>query len=415
VKGIRPGQTPASRYLDIVSMLSAAASARVQSLDPRTATEATGERFEEFLARVAAAPDTASRKRIVREYTRRVVAYGRAVVEQSVVYFLFQGKARRVSVPSDLNGWSPSEDSMSRIPGTDLFVLRKTIDQAARFEYKFLVGSTWILDPFNQQQTMGGHGPNSEIWMPCYRPPREIEYREEISHGAIDTLAVRSKLLGRTHPVFVYVPAGYRRLKGTFPTLFVTDGGEYLSLALMANVLDNIIAEGRIPPVVCVFVDPRTDIRDSKTSKRSVDYTMNATFVSFLITEVRAGLLRKKYRLAEKPEHTGIMGASLGGLISTFAAFSRPDVFGLCAAQSPAYWWDNGAILRAFAKSPTRPIRLYIDTGTVRDAREHSMKMKNILEEKGYEYSYAEYPESHNWGNWRARIADILVYFWGVK
>jgi enterochelin esterase-like enzyme len=41
--------------------------------------------------------------------------------------------------------------------------------------------------------------------------------------------------------------------------------------------------------------------------------------------------------------------------------------------------------------------------------------MKAVLEQKGYDLTYAEYPESHNWVNWRARLDDILECFWGAK
>ncbi len=109
------------------------------------------------------------------------------------------------------------------------------------------------------------------------------------------------------------------------------------------------------------------------------------------------------------------MGASLGGLISAYAAYRRPDVFGLCAAQSPSFNWEKDRILRMIEAGSRKAIKFYIDTGTLHDVEIVSRNMKKILQDKGYELSYAEYPEGHNWSNWRARIDDILVYFWGTK
>ncbi len=193
--------------------------------------------------------------------------------------------------------------------------------------------------------------------------------------------------------------------------IFVTDGGEYLSLGLMHNVLDNLIAGRRIRPVVAVFIDPRTDIGNSGTSKRMTDYAMSDTFVTFLIHDVRSRLI-KEYRLTSDPGETAIMGASLGGLIATYAAYSRPEVFGLCAAQSPSYWFNGGAVIRLIRDGERRPVRFYIDTGTMRDSQTEAQAMRDVLLEKGYALRYAEYPEGHNWANWRARIADILITFW---
>jgi enterochelin esterase family protein len=39
--------------------------------------------------------------------------------------------------------------------------------------------------------------------------------------------------------------------------------------------------------------------------------------------------------------------------------------------------------------------------------------MKHALEEKGYDVAYSEFNQGHSWGNWRAHIDDMLVFFWG--
>jgi len=401
----------AFRYLSAASLLTATAAARSQALDPRPVEQVLGKPFSKVLEDIEAA-DSMRRSGLVETLHTQLRSYGRAIVEDSTVYFAYFGKATRVSVASDLNGWNPRADTMKRVARTDLFVLSKQLPPAARLEYKLVVDSVWMLDPINQQQAMGGYGPNSEVWMPLYRPPKEIEYRPDIPHGKLDTLAFTSKKLRRTHPIYVYLPHGYRKSSQTrYPTLYVNDGGEYISLALMPNVLDNLIAEKRIPPIVVVFIDPRTDPSDARTSKRMVDYTLSDTYVRFLVDELHPHV-SKRYKITTQAEQTGIMGASLGGLIATYAAFKRPDVFGLCAAQSPAYWWANDSIITLIASAPRKDVRFYIDTGTLHDAQEKAAQMKRVLEEKGYPVHYEEHPEGHNWVNWRARLSHILEYFW---
>jgi enterochelin esterase family protein len=214
--------------------------------------------------------------------------------------------------------------------------------------------------------------------------------------------------------VFVYLPPGYKTTGRKLPCIFVTDGGEYISLALMLNVLDNLIADKRIEPVAGIFIDPRTDMRDIQSSKRMYDYTLSDTFVNALAHELRPRLI-KKYALTSDPGQTAILGASLGGLIATYAAYTHPEVFGLCAAQSPSYWWKEKSLLKLMGTGPNKAIKFYIDTGTIRDAQAEAAEMRDLLESRGYEVRYREYPESHNWVNWRARLADILSYFWGIR
>lgn len=367
--------------------------------------------FSDFLDRILAADNVHLRRKMAEDYVENVRRSGEALVHDSTVWFLYHGNGTRVSVAGDINGWNPAADTMTRVPGTDLHYLTKTLHPAARFEYKIVVDSNWILDPLNPRQAAGGFGPNSEIRMPAYRPPTDTDYRQDIPHGRIDSLLLHSSLLGRSHPVFVYLPPGYDSASLiSYPVMYVTDGAEYMSLGGMTNALDNLQASNQLCPLVAIFVDPRTDMKNPATSMRMTDYTLNTTFVRFLIEEVRASLM-KQYRLTTKPSDTGIMGASLGGLIATYATLTRPDVFGFSAAQSPSYWWSDGAIYGHADSAKERGRRFYIDTGMIRDAQEGALRMKAILERGGHSVHYAEHPESHNWTNWRARIGRILQIF----
>ena len=367
-----------------------------------------------FIARTEAIADTGERRKAAAAFMEEVRQSGGPLTEDSTVSFVFEGRASRVSVASDLNGWNPRADTLKRLRGTEFFYVSLRAEPAARFEYKLIVDSTWILDPVNSRQAMGGYGPNSEVTMPLYRPPQEIIARTGVPRGTLDTLLFRSTLLGRAHPLIVYLPPRYASTGAPHPVLFVLDGGEYLGLGLMNVVLDNLIADDAIEPPVCVFLDPRTNPGNPQTSTRMKDYTMSDSFVAALVTEIRPFLLQK-YRITGEAARTGIMGASLGGLAALHASFERPDVFGLCAAQSGALWWQESRLLRRIEQEPVKPFRVYLDTGTMRDAQDESRRARAILTARGYQLHYEEHPEGHNWFNWRARIGSILRYFWGNR
>ncbi len=302
---------------------------------------------------------------------------------------------------------------MTRIRGTNFHYRAIQLQRRTRFEYRLAVDSTWILDPYNHQQAFGGSGPNSEVTMPGYRPPSEFTWRASVPEGTIDALEFTSKLLNRSHPVFVYQPHQYSRSQRFYPSLYVLDGGDYLSLGMMATALDNLIAGRRIRPIIVVFVEPRTDVTRPGTNKRTADYTMSDLFVTSLTHELRQ-MIERKFRVKSEGKDRAIMGASLGGLLATYAAYKHPRLFSLCAAQSPSYWWRNRSVIRMIARGPLRPVKFYLDTGTVQDSLDTARAMRDVLERKGYRYTYSEYQEGHNWGNWRARIPSILEYFWGL-
>jgi len=410
----RTALSAAMHYLSAASLLTTATLTRAGTQGHGLLPESPAESFSEFLTRLAALPDSSSRMRLVKSFAEQRAVVGSPFLEDTTVTFLYCGAAGHVTVPGDLNGWNAAADSMTRVPGTNLFYLVKHAGAAARFEYKFAVDGTWILDPFNRRQAMGGFGPNSEIWMPAYAPSEAVVPRLGIPHGRIDTVLVTSAILGRRYTAFVYLPPGYTAARGDFPSILVTDGGEYLTLGLMHTVLDNLIADRRVTPLVGVFLDPRTDIRNPESSTRMEDYAMSEPFTRMLTDEVLP-LIRARYRVSTDPSKTGIMGASLGGLCATYVAFTRPDVFGLCAAQSPSYWWNDDAMITLINRAPKQPVRFSIDTGTIGDAQEGTRKMRTAMERKGYTLAYAEYPEGHNWVNWRSRIDVILTTFWPLN
>lgn len=81
-------------------------------------------------------------------------------------------------------------------------------------------------------------------------------------------------------------------------------------------------------------------------------------------------------RLLTDQPNTGVIGYSLGGLMSCHAAWTRSNVFGLAACQSPSFWWPriNGTGECAFdfinvtmknskLKTDRYPQRILIDAG----------------------------------------------------
>src|SRR5678815_2349906 len=63
-------------------------------------------------------------------------------------------------------------------------------------------------------------------------------------------------------------------------------------------------------------------------------------------------------------EHTGILGSSLGGLISAYAGCTQAGTFGLVGAMSPSTWWDNTVIIGdVMAMAQPRPLLVYVDSG----------------------------------------------------
>ncbi len=138
---------------------------------------------------------------------------------------------------------------------------------------------------------------------------------------------------------------------------------------------------------------------------------MGEAYLDFIVDTLKP-MIDSTYRTKTACEHTAIMGSSLGGLISAYAFFWRPDVFGMFAAMSPAFWVSSGAIYEFARKSPRVEGRIYLDHGT----RENNpAKMRDVLIAKGYRLDrdllfVREEGGEHNEAAWARRLPGALRF-----
>jgi len=342
------------------------------------------------------------------------------IVEDSVA-FLYRGEAKSVEWSGDFNGWGYDkkfDNKGKQIANTDLWVLKASFPKDARLDYKVIVnGNIYILDPENPNQQwsgVGGGSPNSELRMPGWKEDAALEYRDNIAHGKVKSdILFQSKALGYQITYSVYVPAGHQS-KDSLPTIYVTDGFEYMhpKMGNMLTILDNLIADKKISPVMAIFIDHREPVNRSN-NRRMDELAMNEKYMKFF-TEEFIPLAELNYPVLKGRENRAILGNSMGGLTSAYFIFSRPEVFGMAGIQSPAFWSKPQiySLCDAVSNSETK---ISMTSGIINDASESTRKMKTILEKNSCVYTYRETNEGHSWGNWRNLIDDILIDFFAKK
>jgi predicted alpha/beta superfamily hydrolase len=131
--------------------------------------------------------------------------------------------------------------------------------------------------------------------------------------------------------------------------------------------------------------------------------------------------------------HTGIIGSSMGGLISLYGFFYRPDTFGFAGVMSPAFWFGQRAIFPYILSRSYIPGKIYLDAGTAEIPRPLSRflpkyigqpvcadaeRMVEILKRLGYnephELRYVEDEgAAHHETAWARRLPDALRFLLG--
>jgi len=142
------------------------------------------------------------------------------------------------------------------------------------------------------------------------------------------------------------------------------------------------------------------------------------------ITETLKPLIDRSFRTRVGREYTGLLGSSMGGLISLYGFFRHPGVFGFAGAMSPAFWFADGAMFPIVDAAPYVGGKIYIDVGDDEypdDAQKTAMylsgavKMRRLLRDKGYSDERLRYrvEESgrHHESAWARRFPGALRFF----
>jgi enterochelin esterase family protein len=366
-----------------------------------TLNRLSSQTFESFINELNLLP-TDQRQAVVDSFVN-VIPHSPFTESDTLSHFFYTGNVQNVSVPGDATGWDPGEDIMIHIDGTNFWYFTAVYENDARLDYKYVTnGSNWILDPRNPNSVTGGFGPNSELAMPAYVQPPEIEYDPVISHGSIFDTLFFSADLGNSRHVKVFTPPSYEQEQKDYPVVLFHDGPDFLNLGDAKNVLDYMISNDLIEPVIGIFVP---------AVNRSEEYHGNLKdeYTEFIVTEVM-GWVDNKYRTLTDPQFRATAGVSDGGNISLWIGMNHPETFGNIAAYSSNV---ISQISSTFENSPALDLDIYLDIGKYDISELIPMvhNFREILENKGYHYLFYEWHEGHSWGNWRAHIDNALQFF----
>jgi enterochelin esterase family protein len=391
----------------------------------RTAPASLFDAFEADLAAVPAGPSgDAARAGRVDQLLADVSAQGGTPLEDPKTgraVFLVRGAppAGSWSVVGSFVGWDKGQRlAMSAVEGTDLYAVDTVIPAGQSQTYKLLTGDAdegFVEDLLATNVVWDGIDHHTVGEMNAIVHPAD----QPKDHGRLERAArVHAQKLGDDRDVFVYLPPRYDDGScAKLPMIVFHDGNESLTRGDFAGVADELYASRPELSAILVFVAlPTQDVRMDQ-------YTFGTPgakgddYVDFLAADLMPKVTGA-YRVCAKADARGISGASLGGLISTYAAFAKPGVFGWVGAQSASYFWADDALVDRASTSPVIPTRFYLDSGEPggacgeEDNCAITDEMAATLTSKGYEVERVKVPNAeHDWPYWRARLPGMLTSF----
>jgi predicted alpha/beta superfamily hydrolase len=168
--------------------------------------------------------------------------------------------------------------------------------------------------------------------------------------------------LNRQRSVRIYLPPDYAKTRRRYPVLYMHDAQNLFDDATafsgewnVDEVLDTL-AKSRGLELIVVGIDNGGEHRLHELSawdNPKYGKGEGKQYTAFIV-DVLKPYIDTHYRSKADRSNTAIMGSSLGGLISHYAIFQYPEVFGKAGIFSPSYWYAP----EVFAFSAARPLPL---------------------------------------------------------
>ncbi len=334
------------------------------------------------------------------------------------------------------------------------------------YTYRFVLDDDrYVTDPRNAHTVRDIDDTLSYFILPGV--PGSYYMDRQVPHGTVRQLWYPSSFDAgmKQRRLSIYLPAAYdSQPADTLPVLYLlhgTGGDElsWLEMGRLAQIMDNMIAEGKAKPMVVVMPNGIADLdaapgqspyMEGKASHANVSSWMGRTEKAFP-TEVMA-FVEAHYRVAADKRHRAIAGLSMGGLHTIAITANNPQLFGYVGLFSPQTtnaltdrriksiqrvtsrlakikerlprwlgdkYTDGSEVVadvdfyqnldaKLEAQFATPPDLYYIAIGK-RDPLKHFVDIfRQRIAKQGCAYVYKETDGAHSWENWRKYLLDFL-------
>lgn len=250
----------------------------------------------------------------------------------------------------------------------------------------------------------------------------------KVEHGTVSKVWYDCPTEGIKRRCTVYTPAGYETSKKKYPVFYLLHGiggdeNAWSELGRAAQILDNLIAQGKAEPMIVVMTNGNIseEAAPGETSKgftvptMDLPKTMDGYFENAFPDVIK--FVESTYRVKADKAHRAIAGLSMGGFHTLFISINNPDTFDYIGLFSAAvdreqynglktiYENRDQKIDRLFSKNPKL---FWIGIGKTDFLYENNTALRGVLDSRKYKYTYLETDGGHIWRNWRIYLSEFV-------
>jgi predicted alpha/beta superfamily hydrolase len=334
-----------------------------------------------------------------------------------------------IFIAGNFNGWNPGNTAYKLTDNNDGTYTIVFTPSVGNLEFKFTRGSWATVEGTAQGQFM----PNRTLYYGGGPQTEDLTIAGWEGNGGGSTLAENAYILSedfempqldRTRRIWLYLPPDYESTDKTYPVLYMHDGqnlfdettsfsGEWEVDESLNELFDNG-DEG----VIVIGIDNGGVHRlDEYSPWVNAQYGGGEgdEYVDFIVETLKP-FIDASFRTKSDRDNTGIMGSSMGGLISMYAAVEHQDVFSKAGIFSPSFWFSSEVYTHVENTGKQYDMKFYMLGGEQESASliQQMETMENTLQEAGFDDSeiilVTHSDGQHSEWYWRREFPD--AYAW---
>ena len=356
--------------------------------------------------------------------------------DNTVTFRLFAPNVQKVEVTGDLLPTQKMETQMGEIdvPGKALL----TKDEkgvwsyttpaplpSELYSYSFVIDGVSVTDP-NNVYLIRDVATVTNIFI--IGGGRADMYKvNEVPHGTVARRWYNSPVLNMDRRITIYTPADYEQSKEEYPVLYLLHGAggdeeAWVALGRTAQILDNLIAQGKAKPMIVVMTNgnagqqaaPGESARGMYKPSFMGDTRMDGDFEKSFPDVIK--FIESNYRVKTDKADRAIAGLSMGGFHSMHISKQYPDMFDYVGLFSAAIMPREGVTSEVYQNMEEKlniqfskkPKLYWIAIGNTDFLYKANTDFRKLLDENNYPYEYHETGEGHIWKNWRMYLTEFV-------
>lgn len=341
---------------------------------------------------------------------------------KSVTFRLMAPNAKKVELQGDMLA---TNDPVAMIKQDDgLWTYTTPPVKSELYSYSFIVDGLKIRDANNVYQIRDVASVVNVFIVPGGKADNYLV--KDVPHGTVSKRWYKSPGNQKDRRISIYTPPGYEDGQSKYPVLYLLHGmgGDeeaWLALGRSAQILDNLIAQGKAKPMIVVMPNgnvaqaaaPGEDSAGMYKPAMQLPHTMDGKMEETFTDIVK--FVETNYRVKADQANRAIAGLSMGGFHSLHISRFYPKTFDYVGLFSPAIMpfskttspvYENFDV--TLKKQFSNGLKLYwIGIGKTDFLYKPVADYRKKLDEYGLKYTYSESEGGHTWSNWR----DYLVIF----